>query len=100
MIELPISVAYGTNLRQALQLMIEATNSIPNLAKEQKPSSGIKSFADSGINLSLNVWIEDPRNGIMASRTQIYLNILDLFNQHQIEIPFPRQDVKIIHENT
>ena len=100
LVELPISVAYGTDLRQALQLMIDSTNSVINLSKDQKPSSGIKSFADSGINLSLYIWVEDPRNGVMTSRTQIYLNMVDLFNKHNIEIPFPRQDVKIIHENT
>lgn len=96
LVELSIGVAYGTDLRKALQLMLDATSSVINIATDQDPSSGIKSFGDFSINLSLYVWLEDPRNGIMSSRTQIYLNIVDLFNKHNIEIPFPRQDLKII----
>ena len=96
LLELPIGVAYGTDLRLALKLMLDAANSAPNLSTKHAATSAIKSFGDSSINLSLYVWLKDPRNGTLSSRTEIYLNMVDLLNQNNIEIPFPRQDIKIL----
>jgi small-conductance mechanosensitive channel len=53
-------------------------------------------FADSGIDLQLGVWIDDPEKGVLAIRSELYLDLWRTFKASGIEIPFPQREVRIL----
>jgi small-conductance mechanosensitive channel len=53
-------------------------------------------FADSGINLRLNVWINDPQEGTLGIKSAINLAVWRRFGAEGIQIPFPQREVRIL----
>jgi small-conductance mechanosensitive channel len=60
------------------------------------PFATLVRFADSGIDLELGVWINDPENGQGNLKSLLNLAILRLFRDNGISIPFPRREVSIV----
>jgi small-conductance mechanosensitive channel len=56
----------------------------------------VKELADSGVNLTLTVWISDPGKGEADLRSALLLDILASFKREAIDIPYPRRDVRLI----
>jgi small-conductance mechanosensitive channel len=92
----PIQVAYNTDLDQAMRLMKEAALAQPRVLPSPAPGVQLTAFADSGINLELGFWITDPHEGTGNIRSDINLAIWRLFREHQIEIPFPQREIRLI----
>jgi len=90
-----IGVAYATDVRLALELLIQATAGIIHLDPQRPPATLIDKFGAYSIDLCLYVWLQDPRESLSATKTQIHLNILDAFAKHKIEIPYPRYDLSL-----
>jgi small-conductance mechanosensitive channel len=53
-------------------------------------------FADSGIDLELGVWIGDPESGQGNLRSALYLGIWRAFREHNIKIPYPQHEVRLV----
>lgn len=95
-IALPVQVAYGTDLDQALALLIEAARSQPRVLADPGPKALVTQFADSGINLELGFWIDDPEAGSGEVRSDIYLALWRAFKAAGIAIPFPQREVRLL----
>ena len=95
-ISLPIQVAYGTDLHQALALLCQAATH-PRVKTDPAPSAFVVAFADSGINLEVGLWVSDPENGMLSLRSDINLRIWQLFSQHGIQIPYPQREVHVLN---
>ena len=92
---IPYGVAYGSNLQQVIQLADSAVNELdhPWIDKDKQAKSVVGELADSGINLKMFVWAEAPKKSYVIS--DVLKCIYDTLNAHNIEIPFPQQDVHI-----
>lgn len=90
-----VQVAYSTDVRRALEIITEILRAHPRVQQNPSPLAIVKGFADSGIDLSFFVWINDPENGIGLLRSDLCLAMLDAFRASGIEIPFPHRDVRI-----
>jgi small-conductance mechanosensitive channel len=95
-VPLPVQVSYRTDLDQATAVMIEATRHHRRVLRDPAPRVLIKQFADSGIDLELGVWIEDPQEGTGNLVSDIYLDMWRAFRQHGIEIPYPQREVRML----
>jgi small-conductance mechanosensitive channel len=96
-IGVPVQVAYGSDLELALKLMEEAARGETRVLREPNPPAAfVVRFADSGIDLELGFWINDPENGQGNLRSAINLAIWRAFQAHAISIPFPQREVRII----
>lgn len=92
----PVQVAYSTDLDQAICLMKEAALAQARVLADPAPSVQLAAFADNGINLELGFWIADPQEGTGNVRSDINLAIWRLFHEHDIEIPFPQREIRLI----
>jgi small-conductance mechanosensitive channel len=97
-IQMPIQVSYQTDLPFVLNLLKEIVVKHPRTLKEKSPSVQIETFADSGINLLVSVWIGDPEQGTMQMQTDIYLEVWEAFKKHGITIPFPQREVRLLQD--
>lgn len=94
-VRLPVQISYDDDPEQALSLLLEAAKASPRVLAEPVPAARLLRFADSGIDLELRVWINDPEAGIGIVRTDINLAIWKLFKQAGITIPYPQRDVHL-----
>jgi small-conductance mechanosensitive channel len=96
-VSLPIQVAYGTDLDFVLELLRSMTVDEERILKDPAPNAFVSAFADSGINLLLGFWLADPENGQLSLRSSLNLKIWRAFQEHQIEIPYPRREVTLLN---
>ncbi|MBU3736116.1 MAG: mechanosensitive ion channel [Methylobacterium sp.] len=96
LIFLPVQVSYRTDLEQGLVLMVEAARQVPRVLPDPPPAAIVLGFGESGIDLRLSVWIEDPEEGSMNLKSEIYLAMWKLFQAGGISIPFPQREVRIL----
>ncbi|HQR03686.1 MAG: mechanosensitive ion channel [Proteobacteria bacterium] len=95
-VALPVQVAYGTDLDQALVLLEAAARNQPRVLSEPSPAALVVSFADSGINLEVGFWIHDPETGTGRLKSEINLAIWRTFKAAGIQMPFPQREVRIL----
>ncbi len=94
-LRVPVQISYSDDPELGLKLLLEAARECPRVLADPEPSARLMLFADSGINLELRVWYNDPENGVANIRSEINLAIWRLFKEHGITIPFPQRDVHV-----
>jgi len=95
-----VQVAYGTQVAPVQQLLVAIAQRQTRVLRNPEPTAQITNFADSGIELELGFWIEDPEEGSQNGRSDISVQILDEFHSQGIEIPFPRREVRLLRSTT
>ena len=90
-----VGVAYGSDVRQAMALMVEAAEENDNVLSEPKPIATFEAFGDSALNLLLRVYLGSMDNRL-ATITALHESINQKFNEAGISIPFPQRDLHII----
>jgi small-conductance mechanosensitive channel len=90
-----LQVAYETDMDRATHILEEAARGHPRVLGEPAPRVLVKELADSGVNLELGVWIDDPEDGIGNVRSDLYFEILRRFNAEGIEIPYPQRELRM-----
>ncbi len=92
---IPVGVAYGTDVEHAMELMVQAAKTAPGVLKSPEPSARFISFGDSALNLEIRVWTAERlhRRGLLFS--DVNRAVYHQFIKHDIQIPFPQQDVYI-----
>lgn len=99
-VQMPVQVSYDSPLELAMQLISDAANKHPRILDTPAPAVLIKGFGDSGIDLTLSIWIPDPEEGSSALQSEIYLEIWRAFLANNISIPFPQREVRILGNTT
>ena len=90
-----MTVAYGSDLKKAQELMVQAAMEHPHVIKDgtrSPPSTRLTNFLDSSIELRLAAYVDDfDSSGSYAG--QLRERILQLFDENGIEIPFNKMDI-------
>lgn len=94
-LKLKVGIAYGSDVRKAMELMEEAAASVPRVLKRPKPAARLMGFGDNSVDLEVRIWIEDAPDGVANVGSPVLLKVWDLFHEHGIEFPFPQRDVLI-----
>jgi small-conductance mechanosensitive channel len=94
-LNIAIGISYGSDLKKAIALAVQAAMSINRILKVPEPKCFVGDFGDSTVNLQLRAWIDDPKNGIANIKDAILLAVWDSFHANGIEIAFPQRDLHI-----
>ena len=90
--ELNVGVAYGTNIKQAKEIILNIFENDPRALKDPAPFVALNNFGDSSLDMVVRVWAKSADmwpmyfDGMEAINTE--------FEKHGIEIPFPQ---RVIH---
>ncbi len=92
---IPVGVAYGSDVRLVERLLLEAAAENPDVLDIPKPGVRLIEFGDSSLLFELRAWSTTltHRKGLLTSSLNFV--ILEKFNAHGIEIPFPQRDLHI-----
>lgn len=94
-LKIPVGVGYDTDLRKAMELMEDAARSVSRVLENPAPVTRLVAFGDNSVDLEIRVWIRDADQGVVNVRSEVLLNIWDVFQEHGVEIPFPQRDVHV-----
>jgi len=94
-LNVPVGVAYGSDLEKARELMLAAAVDTLRVLKEPKPACLLTGFGDNAVNLEVRVWINDPQNGIASVKSDLFWGIWQRFRANGIEFPFPQRDLHL-----
>jgi small-conductance mechanosensitive channel len=96
-IGVPVQISYDSDLDLAMRLMREIAMAEPRvLGAPIGPDVFVLRFADSGIELELAVWINDPENGQGNLKSALNLGIWKAFAKHGIRIPYPQREIRLL----
>lgn len=98
-IQIPVSVGYETDLDLAEKLMLEAAQSVKRVLNLPPPAVWLHSLGPGSIDFIIQCWINDPEEGLGNVRSSVLRALWTLFQQHNIRIPFPQQDVHVRYWN-
>jgi small-conductance mechanosensitive channel len=90
-----VGISYQSDPREAIRLALEAARDVPRVLSEPAPNCLLVNFGDSTIDLELRFWIRDPVNGTANVRSEVMLNLWDLYQQHGIELPAPQRELTL-----
>ncbi|HKR93463.1 mechanosensitive ion channel family protein [Novosphingobium sp.] len=94
-IQVPVGVAYSSDIAKAEELMLEAARAAKRVLKTPPPTVWLDSFGESSVNFVIHCWITDPEEGIGNVRSEVLKALWRLFHEHGIEIPFPQRDLTL-----
>jgi small conductance mechanosensitive channel len=94
-LELNISVAYGTNIEQALTIVDEVLRAHPRVLKDPAPVLGITSLGASSVTLTIKPWTAVADYN--PAQAELYQTLLEQFRANQIEIPFPQREIRMLN---
>lgn len=95
-VDVPVQVGYQTDLRLALETLLAIARATPRVVESPEPVAVVKNFGESGVDLELMVFIDDPEAGRANLKSDLSLEIFDTFRAKGIEIPFPQREVRIV----
>ncbi len=90
-IDIPISVAYGTDIALARRTLLACAEENPLILSEPEPRVFIKAYESSGILLMFRAFAASEC--FFDARTRLYEDALAAVTAAGIEIPFPQIDV-------
>ena len=94
-VRVPVPVAYGSDLALAERLILSAAQSIPRVLDRREPQVWLNSFGDNAILFEVQIWIEDPEDGLGNLRSDLLKAIWENFKVSGVEIPLPQTDIRI-----
>lgn len=101
MVKVPVGVAYGVNVDEIRQMLVDAVRKLEekqpdgrDIISTEKPVSVVfDSFGDNSVNLFVTYWVLVEQKFMMTGRVkEVVYNTL---NAHNVEIPFPQRDIHI-----
>jgi small-conductance mechanosensitive channel len=94
-IRLDLQCAYEADLEQVEEVLMALISTHQEIKKYPSPRVRFRGFGDSGINLQLMGWIDEPRDRGRISH-MLYKDIHATFRKHNIEIPYPKRELTIV----
>jgi len=95
-VRINIGLAYDANLPKAKEIILDVANAIEWVAKNPAPKVVVRLFGESSVDLQLRVWITDARKR-MDTISEVTDKVKEVFDKHDIEIPYPKRDITITH---
>ncbi|WP_165954374.1 mechanosensitive ion channel domain-containing protein [Seongchinamella unica] len=89
---IPVGIAYGSDVREALALILEAAGEVANVLPDPEPRATFEDFGDNSLILWLRCYVSEDRIGTW---TELRTRINDKFNDAGIVISFPQRDVHL-----
>lgn len=102
---LTFSVSYDTDIDRMIEIikpLIAAHPSVlsgPEYGEEIQPDMEIESFSDSGINILVEFWMEGIDDGRNKVAADLNLVIWRACKAHNISMPFPQREVRILKDS-
>jgi len=93
-IEVRVPVAYGSDPRRVMEILVAAASSHPRGLKYPEPVVLFHGFGDSALDFKLRFWTADFENWVQV-QSDVTLQIHSTLGAAGIVIPFPQRDLHV-----
>ncbi len=93
-VDIPIGVAYGSDLKLVMQLLYQAAATHEDVLTQPLPVAYFKEFGDSSLNFELQFWVMMQSNWVRV-RSEVLSAVNQALDKAGIEIPFPQRDLRL-----
>lgn len=90
-VEVPVSIAYGADLKKAKEVLLELLETREYVLKEQVMRVIVDALEDSGVKLVLHCWVKG--SDYWTAKWDLTEKAKLTLDENGIEIPFPQVDV-------
>jgi potassium efflux system protein len=91
-IVIPVGVAYGSDVRKALRILVEVARDHPAILDDPAPVATFEDFGDNALTLWLRCYSESE---FIQRWTELRTDIYERLNKAGIGIAFPQRDVHL-----
>jgi small-conductance mechanosensitive channel len=93
-IEVKVPVAYGSDPRRVMEILVATGASHPKALKHPAPQALFRAFGDSSLDFLLRFWTADFENWLQV-QSDVTLHVHAALGATGIAIPFPQRDVHV-----
>jgi potassium efflux system protein len=97
-IEVRVGVAYGSDPRQILQLLVAAAQAHAEVVASPAPDAMFVGFGESSLDFSLRFWGDFERSALIQSGVAVAVH--DALAAAGISVPFPQRDLHLSSADT
>jgi small conductance mechanosensitive channel len=90
-----MSVDYGADLKQVMELCTLVVSTIPWVLKKPKPSVFLGAWGKYAISFKVNVWIDSKGGKLIKTKNAVILELSKAFAEAGIKIPYPIQTLHL-----
>jgi len=91
-VDVPVGVAYGTDPRRVLEILLEAARKQEGILATPEPQALFSGFGVNSLDFELRFWTTENWPGIKSA---VHVEINDALAKAEIEIPFPQHDLHL-----
>jgi small-conductance mechanosensitive channel len=88
-LDLPVKVAFGSDPRKVMEIMLKAAEEHPLTLKDQKPFAIFGGFGEHYIEFTLYFFIHTEN--FLVAKNEVGFNVLDALEQAGIQMPTPKR---------
>src|SRR5690606_32945351 len=88
-VEIKVGVAYNTDLKKALEVILSILNQDERVHSEPAPAVFLNNFGDSSLDLVVRAWVNT--GDLWPVYFESMEKIKSAFDRNEIEIPFPQR---------
>ncbi len=94
--EAEFAVAYESDLEEVVRVVIEAVSAHPQVLQEpEPPDCEIRAFADSGVEMAVEFWMNGIDDGPNRVTADLMMIIWKALKSAGIDMPFPQREIRI-----
>lgn len=94
-VKVPVGVAYDSDMELVERLLLEAANSLTRVIERRPPEVWLQAFGDNAVIFEVQLWIEDPEEGLGNLRSDLLKAVLKRFRANEIKFPYPQRDIRV-----
>ncbi len=92
-----IIVGYRTDIDFILRLLEQTVAQVESVSAEPAPQALLLRFDADGFELEVGFWIADIENGRANVLSDVNRAIWKVLQMHQIEVPYPQREVRVLN---
>ncbi len=97
-IKLPVQISYRDNPDKAIALLEEVAHRHARVLKSPAPAGVLTAFGENGMNLELQIWINDPERSLVGLVSELNRHIWKALQDAGMTIPYPQRTVHLSGE--
>lgn len=96
-VDMVVGISYQSNIKKAIKIIEQITNANPLCLQGSNTSIVVNQLLDSAIELKISAWVE--LSNLKQFKNEVQQQIVNEFNQQDIEIPYPQLVIHKTFEN-
>lgn len=93
--EFVVGIGYEDDVQNAKAVILKLLDNSRNVLSQPAFSVNVTALADFSVNLTVRWWVDTTETTTSASISEIQELVVDAFDENNISIPYPVQEVKV-----